>query len=162
MIKTAKNSLNCDENGFTLVEILIAMTIFAIGILAVGAMQIAAIKENSFSNGLTEASTIAQDQVEQLIMEDFSNPDLVDVNGDGNAGIDNPNRSTVITSGNVLLPVGGAGQADHGQVVNVQGLNYLVYWNIADLSSFAKQIRVIVAWKGKEMHRIALDYIKNK
>ena len=155
-------TVNSDENGFTLIEILIAMTIFAIGILAVGAMQISAIKGNTFSNDLTEASTIAQDQVELLISKDFSDPDLVDVNGDKTAGIDNPNRTTVITGGNALLPVGGAGQADHGQVMNVQGLNYMVYWNIADLSSFAKQIRVIVAWNNKGMHRIAMDYIKNR
>jgi len=155
-------TVNGDENGFTLIEILIAMTIFAIGILAVGAMQISAIKGNTFSNDLTEASTIAQDQVELLISKDFSDPDLVDVNGDGTAGIDNPNRTTIITGGNALLPVGGAGQADHGQVVNLQGLNYMVYWNIADLSSSAKQIRVIVAWNSKGMHRIAMDYIKNK
>ncbi len=155
-------TVNGDENGFTLIEILIAMTIFAIGMLAIGAMQISAIRENAFSNDLTEASTIAQDQVELLISKDFSDPDLVDVNGDGTAGIDNPNRTTVITGGNALLSVGGAGQADHGQVMNVQGLNYMVYWNIADLSSFAKQIRVIVAWNNKGMHRIAMDYIKNR
>ena len=35
------------ENGFTLIEVLIALTIFAVGLLAVAALQTSAIKMNS-------------------------------------------------------------------------------------------------------------------
>jgi type IV pilus modification protein PilV len=56
-----------NQRGFSLIEILIAITVFAIGILAVGKMQITAIKGNSFANDLTEATTLAQDRMEKLI-----------------------------------------------------------------------------------------------
>jgi len=56
-----------NQKGFSLIEILIAITVFAIGILAVGNMQIAAIKGNYFANDLTKAATLAQDSMEKLI-----------------------------------------------------------------------------------------------
>ena len=54
------------ENGFTLLEVLIALTIFAVGLLAVAALQTSAIKMNSTSNKLTNLSTLAMDQIERL------------------------------------------------------------------------------------------------
>ena len=63
MIDMKKN----DEKGFTLVEILIAIVVLAIGVLAMGQMQIASIRGNSIANTLTEATTLAQDRMENLI-----------------------------------------------------------------------------------------------
>ena len=63
MIAMKKN----DEKGFTLVEILIAIVVLAIGVLAMGQMQIASIRGNSIANTLTEATTLAQDRMENLI-----------------------------------------------------------------------------------------------
>ena len=55
------------EKGFTLLEVLIAISIFAIGILAVGTMQISAINGNASARGHTEAATWAADRIERLI-----------------------------------------------------------------------------------------------
>ena len=54
------------ESGFTLLEVLVAVTIFAVGLLAVAALHTSAIKMNSTSNKLTSLSTLAMDQIEKL------------------------------------------------------------------------------------------------
>jgi type IV pilus assembly protein PilV len=62
------------ENGFTLIEVLIALTIFAVGLLAVAALQTSAIKMNSTSNKLTNLSTLAMDQIEKLSALPYADP----------------------------------------------------------------------------------------
>jgi len=59
------------EKGFTLVEVLIALTIFAYGILGVATMQIASMKGNTSAKDLTEASTLGSDQLEKLMLAPY-------------------------------------------------------------------------------------------
>ena len=54
------------KNGFSLIEAMIALVLFAVGMLAVGAMQIDSIKGNSFSQGLTQATVLSQQKLEEL------------------------------------------------------------------------------------------------
>ena len=56
-----------NNQGFTLIEVLLAMAIFLIGFLAVGAMQISAVNSNTNSRMRTEATVLATDVAEQLI-----------------------------------------------------------------------------------------------
>jgi prepilin-type N-terminal cleavage/methylation domain-containing protein len=61
-------SLKLNETqGFTLVEIMIAMAIFLIGFLAVGSMQISAVNGNASARMRTSASILAGDIIEQLM-----------------------------------------------------------------------------------------------
>lgn len=53
--------------GFTLIEVLIAMAIFAIGILAVTSMQMRSINQNASARMQTEATTLAVDWMERLL-----------------------------------------------------------------------------------------------
>ena len=62
------------EEGFTLIEILIALTIFAVGILAVAAMQTSAIKANAIAGKLTNLSTWGMDKIEELSARPYSDP----------------------------------------------------------------------------------------
>jgi prepilin-type N-terminal cleavage/methylation domain-containing protein len=55
------------QAGFTLIEVMIALAIFAIGILAVAAMQINAVKQNSASRMQTEATAVAEQLMERLM-----------------------------------------------------------------------------------------------
>jgi len=79
MINTVKTNINLnnyrvkrikllrEEKGFTLLEILIAISILAFGLLAVASMQGAAIQGNFFAGGITEAVTWGQDTMEELM-----------------------------------------------------------------------------------------------
>ena len=55
------------QHGFTLLEIMIALAIFAIGILAVSAMQINSINVNAGARMQTEATHLASDAMERLL-----------------------------------------------------------------------------------------------
>jgi type IV pilus assembly protein PilV len=91
----------CNNNqGFTLIEIMIAMVIFVVGMLSVAAMQTSATKGNNTANRSTRAFTWCSDRMEVLMSlpYDDPNPDDLDPgehsedNGDftqSSDGIDN-------------------------------------------------------------------------
>jgi type IV pilus assembly protein PilV len=54
------------ENGFTLLEVLFALVIFSIGLLAVNAMTTMVIKSNYKSKNLTTAVHLAQNKLDAL------------------------------------------------------------------------------------------------
>jgi prepilin-type N-terminal cleavage/methylation domain-containing protein len=60
--------------GFTLLEVLMALSITAIGILVVIQMQIVAIKANSSANKLSVMSSIAQQALDDILSWDVTNP----------------------------------------------------------------------------------------
>jgi type II secretion system protein I len=123
------------ETGFTLIEVLMAMAIFAIGILAVGSMQIAAMNGGASARRSTDAATIAQDQIEKIIAGDYDDlaapADAVvngryslnwavaedDLNGDGN----NDAKNVTVT---VTWPDKGGDRSfnlDFTKVLNIKG-----------------------------------------
>lgn len=55
-----------DTKGFTLIEVLMAMAIFSIGILAVASLQISAVQNNDLGNLITQATMLAQEKMESL------------------------------------------------------------------------------------------------
>ena len=54
------------NNGFTLVEIMVAMAILTIALLSLVSVTVMVIKGNSFSKTMTTATTLAKDKLEQL------------------------------------------------------------------------------------------------
>ncbi len=54
------------EGGFTLIEVLIAITILTIGLMAVAGMQVSAIHGNKMGNDVSTAIFLAQDKLEEL------------------------------------------------------------------------------------------------
>ena len=64
------------NDGFTILEVVISASIFAIGILGVAALQTAAIKTLSSSNYATTGTTNAQGKLEELMELSFSDSDL--------------------------------------------------------------------------------------
>lgn len=65
-----------DNKGFTLIEVLITLAIFSIGILAVAAMQMSSTKGNASSRRITEATALAETQIERLIQLPYDHADL--------------------------------------------------------------------------------------
>jgi prepilin-type N-terminal cleavage/methylation domain-containing protein len=59
------------SHGFTLIEVVIAISIFAIGFLAVAALQISANKSSRRALEVTEATAIASNQMERLMSLSF-------------------------------------------------------------------------------------------
>lgn len=103
------------SSGFTVIETLMAMAIFTIGILGLFGMQSAAIKENLSANTITTGSTWAVNRIERLLAQNYT--DFIDKNNDGCGGLDNKTDAT----------------ADSGPAETsgtVQPI-YKIYWNVA-------------------------------
>ena len=58
--------LNSNNGGFSIIEVLFALSFFAIGILAVSTLAISAINSNASARRLTDATTLAEDRLEKL------------------------------------------------------------------------------------------------
>ena len=117
--------------GFTLLEVIIAISILSIGILGVATMQTSAIRANFFAGNTTIGTTWASDKMEELIAlgyQDYEDSNLEDTDGDGDAGLDDAT----------------AGTADYNEN---QG-DYSIFWNVSEdsLLNDTKTIRIIVRW----------------
>nr|HDO80263.1 prepilin-type N-terminal cleavage/methylation domain-containing protein [Candidatus Bathyarchaeota archaeon] len=55
-----------NNRGFSLLEVMIAFVILAIGLLGLAALQVTAIRGNAFSSGMTFATMLAQQKLEEL------------------------------------------------------------------------------------------------
>ncbi len=134
-----------NNNGFSLLEVLIAIFIFAVGILAVGNMQITSIQGNSFANSLTEASTVAQNKIEELMNVSYSDTALVDTDGDGtNQDTNGDGVDDVGTDSSFGLDDMSTATADHSATDG----RYTILWNIAvDYPiTGTKTVRVFIVW----------------
>jgi prepilin-type N-terminal cleavage/methylation domain-containing protein len=54
------------SNGFSLIEVIIALFILAVALLALAGLMISTTRNNSFGSSMTEAATFAQDKFEEL------------------------------------------------------------------------------------------------
>jgi len=104
-----------NRKGFTLIEVLIGLIFLAIGLLAIGALQITSTRGNFFSNNLMQASYIAQDRLERLKNLPFGDAALFD----GNHPDDSATVSGVVY--NRAYTVDGA--------AGYKLITYIVTWN---------------------------------
>jgi type IV pilus assembly protein PilV len=54
------------SNGFTLIEVLVALVILAIALLSLAGLMVTTTRNNSAGGHMTEAATVAQDALERL------------------------------------------------------------------------------------------------
>jgi len=145
--------LKNDCRGFTLIEVMIAVVILVVGILAAANMQITATTRNTYAGWLTEAATEAQSHIEFLAGLPYEDPnfpgladdDWDDKDGDGLAGLDD--RTAPTADGNATSADG----------------RYNIFWNVALNQPIAnnKTVRVIVTWTERGApKRVVVDYIK--
>lgn len=94
------------SGGFSLIEVLIALVILAISLLALAGLMATTVKNNSFGGHMTEASTFAQDKLEEFrairwddVQVTPPGPDTD--NRSGSTGIAYTRNWTVVQNGNV-------------------------------------------------------------
>jgi len=124
-----------NQSGFTLLEVLIAISILTVGLLGVAQMQIMGIRGNYFSGNTTTVLTLAEEKMEDLLGRSYSDTDL--------------------TSGNHLdpdNPIDETGQA---------GGIYSRMWVVADNTPITdtKTVTVSVSWDNMS-HQVSLSCIK--
>jgi len=135
----------CHNNqGFTLIEIMVAMVIFAIGILSVAALQTKATKGNISANRSTRAFTWCSDRMEMLMSLPYIDANLDDgshseLNGDfdqATDGIDNDYDGQIDEAGET-------GDIDiEWTVVDNDGVT-----GVPPPPQFTKSITVTVTWR---------------
>jgi len=75
-----------NNRGFTLIEAIISLGIFAISIIALFSTQTFSIKGNANASRITTLANWGSDEVEQMISENYTNivdTDPVNISGDG-------------------------------------------------------------------------------
>jgi len=132
------------EGGFTLIEVLVAVVVLVIGILALYTMQSTSVRGNMHANKLTQAVTWNADQLERMVGLNYNTAALLkDGDGDG-TGQDKDNDGIDDNGGNFGLDDMTAASADGN--MNSMDNNYVIFWNVAEdvPMPHLKTIRVIV------------------
>jgi len=114
-----------NDNGFTLLEVLIAIVILSVGLLGMASLTIGIIKGNRFSNDLTTATTLAQDKMEDIRREGYS-----DVIAEAKAAVGSPYAAY---DREVLV-------ADDTPAANMKTITVTVFWESDDHSVEVKTI----------------------
>lgn len=113
------------EAGFTLIEVLIAMFIATVGLLALVIMQANAIRGNGFANQLTRATLLAQARLEQL-------------------------NSTLLSPYEVSgtdLEAGAGGTEENIGPDGKAGGPFTLIWAVAPYTPFSRKVTVVVTWR---------------
>ena len=136
LVANEKKSLGFCNSGFSLLEVLVAIAILSVGILATASMQGAASRSNVIADTRTKATTLAADRIEKLMTLSWTDADLADADGDGQSGLGDTDFDNDPST---------QGDADH-RVIDGK---YTIYWNVADNVPITntKTLRVIVMWQ---------------
>ncbi len=105
------------KNGFTLIEVLIAIAIFSIGLLAVGMLQVNGLMNTASARRTTDAMNVAQAQAEALMAMPFYLEN--DSDHDGNGCINRYELNPDLLDGNYQLNEEWTGE-------------YTVFWTISE------------------------------
>ncbi|OGP56724.1 MAG: hypothetical protein A2V65_07865 [Deltaproteobacteria bacterium RBG_13_49_15] len=109
-----------NEAGLSILEVLISVSIMAIGILGVAALQYSTVNNNTTGNVFTQANMLAQIQMERLKNQDIS--------------------TAALAPGNYVDPLNPINEFEQN------GGIYNRSWTIANFGAFSRQVTVTVQW----------------
>jgi type IV pilus assembly protein PilV len=127
-----------NDSGFTLVEILVAITIFAVGLLAIAGLQANAIQHNSGSTLRTTGTALAQGVMEQVLSLESDNP-LLRVTGTNIATIDPEDGDGIIA------PDDRDGDDNPTTLTLLGGGSYTANWTVTVDTPVARVSRIVVS-----------------
>lgn len=117
-IKKLQNTFNKNK-GFSLIELLIAMSVMALGMLAAASMQYSAVRNNTTGNTSTQATMLAKATLEMLKNQDID--------------------STALAVGDYVDPTRVDANGNPGGIYNRN-------WRVDLLGTSSRRIRVTVEW----------------
>ncbi len=135
------------RNAFTLLEVLVAITILIVGILGVTQMVSQGMTYNVEMRQLLQARHIMERRMENFEIIPITDPWLVD-----------PENGTVIDYN--VFPT------DHADLIIVDNITYNRQWNVvtghrADIADIRfRTARLFVVWTTTKQHQISADYIR--
>nr|WP_320114796.1 prepilin-type N-terminal cleavage/methylation domain-containing protein [uncultured Desulfuromonas sp.] len=135
-----------NQDGFSLIEALIALAILTIGLLAIALLQMTAIKGNTNALARTDGVAIAQSTLDTLRCLPLNDNRLT-------AGAGNLNSGQAAWAFNLAAADHTGGELYPADtIIGPSGQSYTIFWNIidnnldADVAIETKTIRVFVYW----------------
>lgn len=121
------------DNGFTLIEVLIAIVILSVGLLGMASLTVGIIKGNKFSNEVTMATTLAQDKMEDVRREGYATVgNIGDADEDENPVTDYPQFRRITSIQGVGSPA----------VASLKSIIVTVSW---DSNAHSVEVKTILA-----------------
>ncbi|RLC29118.1 MAG: hypothetical protein DRH37_08170 [Deltaproteobacteria bacterium] len=134
--------MNCGrmaaEKGFTLLEVMVAVFVLSIGLLAAASMQILAVDTNASAIRRTEAVNLAQSRIEELMALEYSttftDPDLIadSVTAVGAEPFTDTNGNGLWEKGEPFTDVNGNGLWDPAHACPNPPPGYHIAWTVVD------------------------------
>ena len=94
-----------NDKGYTLIEILIAIAILSVGLLAIATMQISSIRVNDTARRMTRRATMAQDRLEYLMSLGYTNAVLTSGGHTDGSAPSGYTISWTVSTGGTLPPL---------------------------------------------------------
>lgn len=129
------------KGGFTLIELVVAILVFSLGILGIAKLQSMAVQGNAYSMHFTEGMSVAQNTIERLM-------DLP-VTSDSLGG-----------AADLTVPV----EWTTDPIRIQRNTEFTTQWLVSQVGTLGlRQVDVEVSWNEKDaQHAIAISFIKGK
>jgi prepilin-type N-terminal cleavage/methylation domain-containing protein len=136
---------NASENGFSLLEMVLATAILLVGVLSVVQLVPASLKSNLYNRMDTTATTVAQQELDQMLVQPLGPPYTFTDTAKNVISLGDPSKPGVVVGSPVIMQ--GALATIDFSADKVTGYNIQNYQNFEDptASSFELRWAVITA-----------------